>query len=158
MDVYENGIFYGRKLHPSNSMMGDADYANLNLRDKPAAIAPIVDAPTGKSLTAMIGDGKPSMAPSRPEPTGIIGDGKPSMVACNGAKPSGGTAYQEPAAGVPTPAPMPAPGGTPMMGTFQWPQQGGYYEGGQPNNNKTLIMVAIGIAALGGVIYYFKNR
>lgn len=29
MDVYENGLFYGPKLHPSQSGQGDADFSNL---------------------------------------------------------------------------------------------------------------------------------
>lgn len=157
MDVFEHKLFYGRKVHPSNSMMGDADFANMSLSAKPAAIAPIVDAPTGKGLTAMVGssNGKPIMGEYQAPPTGIVGDGKPSMVVETGAKPTGGHTYAEPQPVTPTPAPTST---TPMMGSFPWPQQGGYYPEAQPNNNKTLIMVAVGIAALGVVIYFVKNR
>jgi hypothetical protein len=37
MDVFESGIFYGEKLHPSKTNMGDDDFANFGNPEKRAA-------------------------------------------------------------------------------------------------------------------------
>jgi hypothetical protein len=148
MDVFESGIFYGKKLHPNKS-----EYANAD------AAATAVAGPTPSIISGGSALGKIKSL-GTPAPTGKVFNVKDIKALSDQAQAQAATVATQPQV-APVAPPPPAPAG-PFLGTFQFPQQQYYPEcdiqqqGGA--SNKTLLYVAVGIAAVGLFIYYKKHN
>ena len=148
MDVFESGIFYGEKLHPSQSQHLNADAAAV-------VAAPVT---SGRALGKATTGSNESVG--KTTPYGGVATGKSGVDLMNtGAAQAATAATQPQVADSATPTPPPPAG--PFLGTFQFPQQQYYPEcdmqqGGV--SKKTLLYVAVGIAAVGLFIYYKKHN
>lgn len=148
MDVFESGIFYGKKLHPSQSQQ----YLNADAAAVIAAPQSSVGAATGKGASPS------DSSAGKTTPTTGTATGKSGTDLMNTGTVQAGAVVTD-AQVTPPPAPTPSPAG-PFLGTFQFPQQYNQDDYGQQQgtSNKTLLFIALGIAALGGLIYYKKHN